>query len=272
MINSRILLAAAAVILGGALGISHFVTSPPAKALHDPSNNRQEIEEIIREYLLANPEIIIESVERYSEEARAEAAAQASVAEEAATRAVKENFDALTSGDVGHSFGASREEAEVFFIEFYDYNCGYCRQATSYVEELIEAEDNVRFVMMELPIINPASRDIALASIAAADIGAFLPLHTTMMEARGLVEIGRLQNYAAAAGIDYDAINSRLKDSAKRNALEAKLEASIELARDIGVDGTPGFIIASADGEVIRIIPGMDKASIQRAIEDARQS
>jgi protein-disulfide isomerase len=259
------------LLLGGAIAAVLAVAAIAASATSSIQANaaqdrdRQEIEEIVRSYLLENPEVIFEAVERY--QAR-EQIAQTAAAEDA----IREALPELLSASSGHAIGADADAAEILVVEFFDYHCGYCRQAMEFTLALPEENDGVRVVLMELPVIHPRSRDVALAALAVEDTADYIRLHRELMQATGLITEERLPQLAKAAKIAPATLDAALAESESRDRLEAKLDRSTELAVSFGIDGTPGFIVATPDGSFVELIPGFAPDRVQAAIERARQS
>ena len=217
---------------------------------------------IVRETLLANPEIVIEAADRYYE---AQALAEASAAEEAAEELVPQ----LARGESGHAMGADLDAAEVVVVEFFDYHCGYCKRGVDFVLDLADA-DGVRVVLQDLPILREESREAALLTLAAADRGGYPALHRTLMRTAGVLDREALERAARRA--DLRGLTEVLDDEAARARLSARLDASVEAARTLRIDGTPAFLIARPDGSGARIVPGYDPEAVRDAIEALRAS
>lgn len=263
---SLLTLLAAAPLLGG-LAVTQLGAQSeddpaalPAAAL--PAAERAAFEAVIRDYLLDNPEVLIESLERFRDR---ETLAQAQQAEDAARRHLAE----LASGEVGFAIGASEAEAEVIVVEFFDYHCGYCRRAADFAVGLAE-EDGVRVVFQDLPILREESRLAALAGLAAAESGDYVDLHLELMRTSGTLNRKALDKAGRRAGAP-EAVNA-LDDEARLARLEEKLGRSVEIARDMAVDGTPAFIVASADGAFVRVIPGFGPEQVTEAVDTARRA
>lgn len=233
----------------------------PSTGQEEQGLSRAEIEAVIRDYILANPEVILESVGNYQADEQRTAAL---IAEEAARR----HLPTLISGEAGHAMGASPAEADVVVVEFFDYHCGFCRRAADYVLGLT-GEDGVRVVFQDLPILREESRTAALAGLAAADAGRYEEMHRALMKSSGTLNEDRLEAIARRAGAG-DSVRSALDDRAVRAQLAGKLDLSTEIAADLGIQGTPAFIVASPDGERIRLVPGYDPEAVTDAIEAIR--
>ena len=162
------------------------------------------------------------------------------------------------------------EDAPVTIVEFFDYNCGFCRRATDFVFDLKAKDDDLELVFQELPVTNQASRGPALAALAIADTEHYAPFHREIMQAAGLVDADRALVIAEELGVPVGPIEAALAEGAAQEALHARLDESIDLADALGIDGTPAFLIASPDASFVRIIPGYNEAAIREAVADAR--
>ena len=220
-------------------------------------------EDIVRNYLLENPEVIFEAVERYT--AKQEAKAMVAAEEE-----VRANLPTLMAGTAGHAEGAAAGEADVLLVEFFDYHCGYCKQATEFVFDLLEEEKGLRVVFQEMPVVHQQSYDVALASLSLAGTENFAPFHQALMNSSGLVETKQMKAIAKDLGIDVSIINDALNANADRGRLEETLSLSMQMAEAIGISGTPGFIIASPDGEIVEVVPGFSPTAVEEAIAAVR--
>ena len=254
------------------LGLTALATLPLLVALvlrgsdaqdaGDAALDEAEVARIVRETLMANPEIIIEAVDRYYE---AEALAEAAATEEAAS----EWLPALARGESGHAIGADLDAAEVVVVEFFDYHCGYCKRGVDFVLDLA-TEDGVRVVLQDLPILREESREAALLALAASERGGYPALHRTLMRTAGVLDREALEG--AARRSDLRGLTDMLDDEAARARLTARLDASVEAAQALRVDGTPAFLVARPDGTDLRIVPGYDPQAVRDAVASLRAS
>ena len=215
--------------------------------------DRAEVEKIVREYLLANPEILNEMIAELQERE------QMSAAEKAKT-GIAQNKEALYND--GFSHVAGNPNGDVTLIEFFDYRCGYCRKVRADLGTLMEQDSGVRLILKELPILSEASHEAAKAAIAAQNQGGDLywKFHQAMLEADGL-DSAAIYDIAAGVGLDV----ARLKTDMEDPAVEKKIEQTHDLASKIGVDGTPAFIIGD------KLVPGaLDADGLKELVEAQR--
>lgn len=193
--------------------------------------DRAEVEKIVREYLLTNPEILNEMLTELK--AREEAGAT-----EKAKTAIASNRDALHND--GYSYVAGNPNADVTVVEFFDYRCGYCKKVRDDVVEFIGADPNVRVVFKEFPILGAASVEAARAAIAAKKQGddKYWAFHNAMLGADGL-DSDTIYDIAAGQGIDV----AKLKTDMQGADVDDIINKNRKLAGEIGIDGTPAFIV-----------------------------
>lgn len=193
--------------------------------------DRAEVEKIVREYLLANPEILNEMIAELQERE------QMSAAEKAKT-GIAQNKEALYND--GFSHVAGNPNGDVTLIEFFDYRCGYCRKVRPELVTLMEQDGGVRLILKEFPILSPTSHEAAKAAIASMNQGGELywKFHQAMLAADGL-DSPTIYDIAADVGLDVE----RLKKDMEDPSVEQKIAQNHELAEKLGVDGTPAFII-----------------------------
>lgn len=219
-----------------------------------------EIRAILREYLMENPEVLIDSLNAYSERQRADAEARAS-------EAAKANLAALLDERHGYIAGAAPAKAKVAVIELFDYHCSFCKRAAGMVRELTRNDPAVKVVFRDLPILRPESEYAARVALAARAQGKFEALHFAFMDASGVLTRERVDAIAREAGVDMTALEKALKDP----ALDAALAETDRIAREMLADGTPTFIVAAVDGSYVEVIPGLREEALREAIKKAKK-
>lgn len=215
--------------------------------------SRGEVREIIRDYLMENPEIIEEALVELSARQKAED-------ERAAREALAANADALYNNAADFTIGP--DDAEVTVVEFFDYRCGYCKRSVDFVAGLPASYDgNVRVVFKELPILSPESRQAALAALAAGKQGKYFEMHVALMEHRGNYTDPEINALAAEVGVDVEQMRADMSS----DAVQKQLADAAVLARELGVNGTPAFFVGDT------AVPGANTPAVTRAIEAALQ-
>lgn len=213
------------------------------------------LEQAIRSFILENPEVIIESLERYQTRQRAEMEQQAALAVEANRAALE--MDPLSPV-------AGNPKGDVTVVEFFDYQCGYCKRVVPSIRELLENDPGIRYVFKEFPVLGDTSVTAARAALAVwlLDRDLYAPFHFELMSARGTLTEDRILDMASKLGVDRDAL------AEKMNAGEvmAMLESNLQLAQSINVRGTPAFVIGG------KLVPGaIDLETMQSLVASARE-
>jgi len=191
---------------------------------------RGEMVEILRQALREDPSILrdaLASLEAAETRDRAVAAARTLTAER----------DALARNPADAVRGNPRGDVTV--VEFFDVRCGYCRQLTPALTELIRRDPQVRLVLKDLPILGPNSVVASRALIAAQRQGKYGELHDALMTLSGEVAEPQIRREAERLGLDW----ARLRRDMDDPAVMARIDANLALARRIGVEGTPAMVI-----------------------------
>jgi len=234
LIRSRAAFAVAMICLA----IASFSAGGYAAAIDE--EQRAEIEAIVHNYLVENPEILDEmlTVIQKRDEARTRANA---------TNEIAINYDAIFNP--GAAYVAGNPQGDVTLVEFFDYTCGFCKQALADVTRLIKEDPNLRVVFIDYPALstrNPASMLASRASVAAAKQGKYYAYHLKMMGSHTGLTQKNIMRYAGEVGLDVEQL---LKDMVKDDTYE-RIDANMNLARRLGMDGTPSFVIGN------QMIPG----------------
>lgn len=201
----------------------------PLTAKAFDASNKEELGTFIREYIMENPEVIFQSVEKYQEE-------QKKKAEVDAQQTLKDNLASLTAADLPST---GNPDGDVTIIEFFDYNCGYCKRALPDIQKLLESDKNVRIVFHEMPILSDSSRLAAMWALAAHKQDKYFEFHSALMEFRGAKTADEMKKIAKRLKLDVE----KLEEDAKSQEISTELAKSMELAQKLGVTGTPAFIV-----------------------------
>jgi protein-disulfide isomerase len=223
-------------------------SSAPATAGQVPED---EFERRVRDYLLENPEVLLEALEVL--EARRMQAEDGEVAEVIAARS-----DELLN-DPASPVGGNPDGA-VTLVYLFDYNCPYCRQAAPMLEEAVEANDDVRIVFKEFPVLGPGSEAAARIALAAERQGTYGELHDALMGQSGRIGESEVLEVARELGLDV----AQLEEDATDPAIEEAIAANLALARDLRINGTPSFVVGQ---EVLRGL--IDIGTLRQAIDRA---
>jgi protein-disulfide isomerase len=153
-------------------------------------------------------------------------------------------------------------EGNVTVVEFFDYNCGYCKTMFPSLMDVLEEDGNVRLVLKELPILGPASEVAAKAALAARKQGKYGEFHRALITHRGSLTEPVIYQVALDTGLNVDRLRADMKDK----GIADIIARNRDLARELQVTGTPALFISE------NFFPGaMSKDNLKAAIADARQ-
>ncbi|MFT6076854.1 MAG: protein-disulfide isomerase [Myxococcota bacterium] len=217
--------------------------------------NVADVEEVIAKWVEANPEAIIDSVVKMQQKA-------AQDQQKNSQKSISSKADEIFNDKTDPQYAP--KGYDVTIVEFFDYNCGYCKKAQTTVEKIISQDKKVRVIFKELPILGPDSAELAKVAIAVnmIDKSSYVKFHDALMKSSVRKKDGAIR-IAKDLGIDTAKLIKTLED--KNSEIEAKINSNKELATSIGISGTPAFLI----GE--ELVPGAlgidalkDKISAQR--------
>jgi protein-disulfide isomerase len=238
-----------------AFAVCAAAAAPAAAADALTPEQQRAVDERVRAYLLANPELIVEALdelERRRQSAQADADADI----------VAANAAALTADGFSPVFG--NPDGDVTIVKFSDYRCGYCKAAHPVLTGLLAEDPGLRLVVKEFPILGPDSTLAARAAMAAEalDPGRFPAFHDAMLGWQGALDEAAVFRLAAEAGYDEATLRLEMEEP----AIADNLRATFDLARSLGLEGTPSFVIGS------RVLRGFAPAEQMRAlIDEARR-
>lgn len=227
------LLAAGVAVAGVAAGLLAFGSHGTASAASDAFDPTQKaaIEGIIKDYLLKNPEILIDMQAAY--EKKAEEARNA-----AAAKALAEHGKELYANAALPTIGATKGNVTV--VEFFDYNCPHCRDAIDPLVKLVDTDKNVRVVFVDLSIIgHQVSEETAKVVLAAQRQGKYWEMHRALMEKPGQVTRDTALKIGETLGLDM----AKLKKDMDSPEVAAQLKANDDLRNNLAIEGTPHFIV-----------------------------
>ena len=223
-------------------------------AILSASMPKDEFEQRIQAYLLDHPEVIVESLNRMEEHQRASAETEVQAIIQSRADELFRDVDGPIAGN---------PNGNVTLVEFFDYNCPYCRQMVPVMTQAESADPQLRIVYKEFPILGPNSKLAAKAALAAHKQGKYLAFHKALFQVRGTVDPSKVAEVAAAVGLDMD----RLKADVEDPAIAALIEKNLALAQALHIDGTPGFV---AGRHVLR--GAVDLKALQGFLQEARSN
>lgn len=229
-----------------ALAVIFAVTGWTALADDKPAftpEQKTEIGKLIKDYLIKNPEAMGEIIQSWQAHQRKEQELAQRRQIDDIRKAVIANKAQVFRGP--HDYVAGNPDGDVTMVEFFDYNCGFCKRSLGDVLTLIEKDTKLRVVMKEFPILGPGSLYASRAAIASKKQNKYWPFHVALMRAPG-VSPEQVLAIAKKTGIDID----KLKKDMEAPEVRAEIDANLALAQKLGINGTPAFVIAD------RPIPG----------------
>jgi protein-disulfide isomerase len=217
---------------------------------------KTEIEKIIRDYLVSHPEVLQEAMTELEKKQAAEEAAKHQAA-------VKENADVIFNSP--RQVVTGNPQGDVTFVEFFDYNCGYCKRAMDDMFALLKTDPKLKVVLKEFPVLGPGSVEAARVAVAVRmqdKTGKkYMDFHQRLMSGRGQADKARALAAAKEAGLDI----ARIERDMASDEVRLTLEESLRLAEKLGLNGTPSYVIGNT---VVVGAVGLDK--LKESVNTAR--
>ncbi|SMX49726.1 DsbA family protein [Maliponia aquimaris] len=234
------------------VAIALATLAPLAASADELSEAR--IKELVLETIRENPEIVMEAVAILEQrQAQAQARDQVQVLE-TQRELIERDPNAPVLGN---------PEGDVTVVEFFDYNCPYCRRVKPEVRALIDEDPNIRLVYREWPILGEGSVFAAKAALAARKQGKYEEFHWAMMGLQGRAEEASVLRVAEEIGLDLD----QLRTDMQAPEVEEHIATSMQLTQALGFNGTPSFVIGDA------LVPGfVEKARLAEFVDAAREN
>jgi protein-disulfide isomerase len=201
------------------------------------SLDERRVVNVVRDYLTKNPEILVEMTTELDKRQAAEQA-------EKQQKVVGDNAEAIFRSPLAHTGG--NPNGDVSVVEFFDYNCGFCKRALPDVLKLAQNDDKVRIVLKELPIFGEESEGAAKAALAAAKQGKYFEMYQKLFTEPGKADKDKAMRIAEELGLDKAKLEKDMQDP----EVQKSLDEAKELATKLGLQGTPLFLVGD------RIIPG----------------
>ena len=247
------LVGAGALVAAGATSPVKIAMAPaPSESMSGGMNNAA-LGKSIRAYLMANPEVLVDAMAELERK-------QDSQRDTAAQKGIQENQAALLRDPETPSTG--NPNGDVTIVEFSDYQCPYCKKAHSAVQATLAADDKVRLVYKDLPILGDASKVAAVAALASIKQGKHNAFHDALMANTARLDNDLIFKIAASVGIDVARLQKDMEDPKIRDTIARNMA----LAEELGVRGTPAFVIGK------QFAPGaVDAKTLQQMIAEARK-
>lgn len=219
----------------------------------------KQIEKITHDYLVKNPQVLVEASKTLQEQQMQEAQKTAS---SAIAKNAKDIFNNPDSPVVGNPNG------DVTLVEFMDYQCAHCKEMNSIVNDLLRSDSNLRVVFKELPIFGPTSQYAAKIALAAKKQGKFMEIHDAFMKDQNPLTKDEVLKIAKGLGLNVE----QLDKDATSAEFDQQIKDNYKLANELALMGTPAFVISNRNGKNSIFIPGAtSKENMRDAIEQARK-
>lgn len=207
---------------------------------------KQAINQMIRDYILEHPEILPEAINILQNRTK--------------LNVLEQNHVRLY--DDGFSYVGGNINGDITLVEFFDYNCGYCKKALITVEKLIKEDSNLRIIYKEFPILSETSFIAAKAAMASIKQGKYESFHHALLSNSGALTEERIYEIARSVGLD----EKQLIQDMISPVLERNIQINNSIANALGINGTPGFVIGN------EIVPGaIPYEELVRLIKKARR-
>ena len=189
---------------------------------HSHEINKDKIVTIVKDFLKKNPEFIKSTLDNY----------KITLENQAKQKAIKLLSDIENPG-------IFRKQADVTIYEFFDYNCGYCKSVVKTIMDVLSEDKKINFVFVEFPILSQQSYFAAKAALASKNQDLYNKFHLSLMTIKGRVNEDKVFSTANEIGLDID----QLKIDMNNPKIEQQLAKNREIAKLLGLNGTPAFII-----------------------------
>jgi len=240
---------------------SQIVTESSGPATSAASGNasftalqKNDIRNTVREYLLDNPQVIVEAIEGLQ-------AQQQHSQQQQNDGAIAANMEQLVNSRRDPFIG--NPDASVTVVEFFDYQCPYCKRMAQDLAKIAAEDPDVKIIFKEFPVFGRESTLATRAALASAKQGKYAEFHLSIMGLRGAPSENALFRVASRLGMDLD----RLRRDMQSPSIETQIQTNLELARQVGVRGTPAFIVGD------QLVPGaMSPEQMRQLIAEKRGS
>jgi protein-disulfide isomerase len=244
--KTRILAIARPALLASMAAVTLLFAAPASAQQTFSDDQKHAIEGIIKDYLMAHPEVLQDAM------AALDKKQQEADAEKART-SIKDNNATLFNS--AHQVVLGNPQGTTTVVEFFDYNCGYCKKALPDMMTLLKTDPNLRFVLKEFPVLGEGSVEAAHVAVAARmqdPTGKkYIEFHQKLLGGRGPADKARALAVAKDAGFDM----TRLEKDMASDEVKTTIDEDMKLADALGVNGTPSYVIG---GELVVGAVGLD--------------
>lgn len=231
--------AVASAVFAGAVLLAPQFRSVPA------TTDRADLEPLVKAIILDNPEIIPQAINRLQERE--------------VEKLLASNREEIETPFAGAWAGA--EDGDVVLVEFFDFNCPFCRQSSADVERLLAEDPKLKVVFRDMPVLGPESERFARASLSAAEQGRYMNFYRTVFAGQGALTQERLIRNVRQSGLS----EARVAAAFGSDSIESEIERNMALGRALGLTGTPSYVVGN---QILSGAVGYDR--LKQAVDMAR--
>jgi protein-disulfide isomerase len=244
--------------------IAAFSVNAASAANSMSSTQKQQVEGVVHDYLVKNPDVVIQALQTYQQKQMDQARKTMEKTQLNAPKFAQDLFHDAASPSIGNPTG------KVTVVEFFDYQCPHCTEMAPVMDSLIKSNPDVRIVFKEFPIRGPASEAAAKAALAANMQGKYFELHKALMASHKVLTEEDIMQIAKTVGLNVD----KLKTDMSSDAVSKQLKANYKLAQSLELMGTPAIFVAKSDvtdkspSAAVTFIPGqVDQAQLDSVVK-----
>jgi protein-disulfide isomerase len=223
-------------LLASLVAAAMLFAAAPASAQNFSDDQRHQVEGIIKDYLMQHPEVLQEA------QAALDKKQQEADAEKART-SIRDNKATLFNSP--HQVVLGNPQGSITLVEFFDYNCGYCKRALPDMMTLLKSDSNIKFVLKEFPVLGEGSVEAAHVAVAVRmqdPTGKkYIEFHQKLLGGRGAADKTRALAVAKEVGFDM----ARIEKDMASDEVKTTIDEDMKLADALGVNGTPSYVVGS---------------------------
>lgn len=209
----------------------HDSSAESVEKKNSAANSKEDMQQVIKDYIMNNPEVIVQSLEGLHNKKLAESTKKTS-------DYLQENKAQIEEAESPPILG--NPKGDIAVVVFYDYNCSFCKKANEYENEIISSDQGVKIILRPIPILGGTSAYAAKIALAVQKVSSknFLNVHNELMQMKEITE-ENVKTMLAKYSIDYALVENEVNSYSVKQII-AK---NFDLAKDLGIKGTPSYVI-----------------------------
>lgn len=241
--------------------IAFGVQAEAANIVQSTTPDKAKIQEVVHEYLMQNPEVIVEALQNFQKKQYEQAEQTVKKTQQIIPQFAQSLFHQANDPFTGNPNG------KITVVEFFDYQCPHCVDMAPVIEGIVKANPDVRIVFKEFPIRGPLSEYAARAALAANMQGKYFVFSHALLLNKEPLSQAKILEIAKNVGLNVE----QMKQDMTSKKVDDQLKANVKLAQDLKLFGTPAFFIGKTDSTDIQYIPGqMNQTQLQQVIDKAK--